>query len=193
MADNFYLKRAVDSDASAISEIVRESMAYYKNESGIKGDVLESLTESIESVIQRIRTQRCLCIFEHNEAEMDVSDGVETADILLGTITINEVSNPLKYSFSNKTYEVLSKYESCAYISRFAVTSKARKNGLGVKLIDYALTCPEYTNSGLVILHTAVSNRPMKDFYFNRGFELLDSEHSRGYERGLFIKRLGDA
>ena len=189
MPDSFYLRRAVESDASAIMEIVHESMEYYKQESGIKGDVLESLSESVDSVLQRIRTQRCLCIFEHNEAEMNVADGVETSDILLGTITIHEVSNPLKYSFSNRTFELLSQYKSCAYISRFAVTSKARKNGLGVKLIDFALTCPEFQDTGLVILHTAIANRPMKDFYFNRGFELLDSEHSRGYERGLFIKK----
>lgn len=192
MADSFYVRKAVDSDAEAIAKIVRESMAYYKTESGIKGDVLESLTESIESVRERIRTQHCLCVFEHHEAEITASDGIETEYELLGTITVNEIKNPLKYSFSKKTYDLLSQYSSCAYISRFAVSAKARKTGLGVKLMDYALSCPECTNSGLVILHTAVSNRPMKDFYFNRGFELLDSEPSRGYERGLFYKNLNN-
>lgn len=179
MTDSFVIRQAVEYDAEEISLIIKESMAHYRDESGIKGDVLESLTESKESVLERIRTKRCLCIFDCFEGE----------EKLVGTITIHKVNNPLKYSFSDKTMDFLSKYESCAYISRFAVATTVRKGGLGGRLIDYALTCPEVSETRLVILHTAVSNRQMKDFYFNRGFELLDSENSRGYERGLFYKK----
>ena len=52
--------------------------------------------------------------------------------------------------------------------------------------MNEALRLPIFTRSGLVLLHTAVSNVKMRDFYANRGFIVLDSEDSRGYERGLF-------
>ena len=51
---------------------------------------------------------------------------------------------------------------------------------------------PVSVRSGLVLLHTAVSNIKMRDFYANRGFIVLDSEDSRGYERGLFAYIMSD-
>jgi ribosomal protein S18 acetylase RimI-like enzyme len=41
-----------------------------------------------------------------------------------------------------------------------------------------------------VELHTALTNQPLVNFYQSRGFELVSVDHSRGYPRGLFRKRL---
>ncbi|MCQ2532225.1 MAG: GNAT family N-acetyltransferase [Saccharofermentans sp.] len=166
------IRRATIEDAPKIALLTRRAMLSYQEDSGIKGNVLESLTESIESVEERITTGRCLCLYD--------------GDNILGTITITRCPNPMKYSFSRKTEEFLSSFSSCGYISRFAVAVELRKTGLGRKLLDAALSSPETDGTGLVLLHTAIANTRMTNFYLNRGFDLIDTEKSRGYERGLF-------
>lgn len=166
------LRQAVPEDAAALSRLIRRSMQTYRKESGITSDVLESLHESIESVTDRISHNRCLCFFD--------------GDTPVATITISKTDNPMKYSFSATTEAFLSRYKGCAYISRFAVADELRGTGLGVKLMESVLDEPISRQTGLVLLHTAVANKRMNDFYANRGFVLVDSEESRGYERGLY-------
>ncbi len=165
-------REAVPEDAEALHELICEAMEYYRMNSGIVHDVLESLTEDIESVKDRIKRHHCLCVYHD--------------DVPVGTITVSYCDNPMKYSFSNLTGRVLAQYRDCAYISRFAVSRDYRDTGLGVALINEALKLPIAARSGLTLLHTAIANTKMKDFYINRGFRVLDSEDSRGYERGLF-------
>ena len=166
------IREALPEEAKKIRDLIREAMEYYRMSSGINSDVLESLTESTESVKERIRRHHCL-VATCNE-------------IPVGTITVSYCDNPMKYSFSAQTARTLREYRDCAYISRFAVAEEFRDMGLGVSLMNEALRMPVSTRSGLVLLHTAVSNLKMRDFYTNRGFVILDSEDSRGYERGLF-------
>jgi len=170
--EEYIIREALPGDAKAISALIKDAMEYYRSCSGIKPNVLESLSESVSSVEQRIRRHHCLC--------------VESSGKIIGTITVSYCDNPMKYSFSPQTARTLSKYRDCAYISRFAVDEAHRDTGLGVLLMNEALRLPVSERSALVLLHTAISNTKMKDFYCNRGFRVLDSENSRGYERGLF-------
>ena len=168
--DQLQLRLATAGDAGSVRDLVRSAMVHYREESGIVNDTLESLSESVESVRHRIVKNKCLCLFN--------------GDRPLGTITLSRCTTPMKYSFSKKSSNFLAHYTSCGYISRFAVADEVRKTGLGSRLMDEALELPE--SADLVILHTAVSNKSMCEFYASKGFILVDSENSRGYERGLF-------
>ncbi|MBR1796812.1 MAG: GNAT family N-acetyltransferase [Clostridiales bacterium] len=170
--DEIVIREAVPEEAKRIRELIREAMEFYRRASGINSDVLESLTESVDSVRERIRRHHCLVAILGEKP--------------IGTITVSYCDNPMKYSFSVQTARTLREYRDCAYISRFAVEEEYRDTGLGVALMNEALRIPVSTRSGLVLLHTAISNIKMRDFYINRGFMILDSEDSRGYERGLF-------
>lgn len=172
LGDEIIIREAFPEEAKAIRDLTVEAMEFYRKNSGINKEVLESLNESTEYVKERIRRHHCLV--------------AASAGRPLGTITVSYCDNPMKYSFSVQTGRTLSEYKDCAYISRFAVSEKFRDTGLGVALMGEALRTPVVTRSGLALLHTSVSNIKMRDFYFNRGFILLDSENSRGYERGLF-------
>ena len=86
-------------------------------------------------------------------------------------------------------YDFLKDYGSCSYISRFAVEEKYRKTGLGIDLITKAIDLARGKGTDLILLHSAASNENMVDFYGKRGFDLIDSENSRGYMRGLFANR----
>ena len=137
---------------------------------------LEAMTEDIAAVTDRIRTSHCFCYFSGNRA--------------VATITLSELTTPLKLSFSDKTEHYLSQFSKVGYISRFAVSEDLRNEGLGIDLISRTTAFAREHGLEAVLLHSAVSNRTMVEFYCNRGFVLIDHENSRGYPRGLFSYRL---
>ena len=160
------------TDAAEVSRLLKSAMLTYCADSGISSSMLEAMTESIESVADRISRQTCL---------VAVSGGK-----IVGTICIKPVDNPLVYSFSDKTCSFLEECGSSFYISRFAVDQRFRKTGLGIDLITRAINIARRTGSKCILLHSAATNKNMVDFYGKRGFKLIDSENSRGYMRGLF-------
>ena len=170
------IRTANVSDAAGVSRLLRSAMLTYCADSGISSSMLEALTESVESVADRISRQTCLIAVTDNET--------------VGTICIKEVPNPLVYSFSEKTYAYLEKAGNCSYISRFAVKESYRKTGLGIDLITKAVEIAKESGCTYALLHSAASNKNMVDFYGKRGFELVDYEKSRGYMRGLFANKI---
>ena len=175
MKNSPVIRQASVADAPGVSRLLRSAMLTYCADSGISSSMLEAMTESVESVADRIKRQNCL---------IAVKDGE-----IVGTICIKECPNPLVYSFSNKTYEYLKDAGKCSYISRFAVEEKYRKTGLGIDLISKAIDQARVSGIDLILLHSAASNSNMVEFYGTRGFDLIDSENSRGYMRGLFASR----
>ena len=163
-------------DAPGVSRLLRSAMLTYCADSGISSSMLEAMTESVESVADRISRQTCLIAVQDEE--------------IVGTICIKSCPNPLVYSFTEKTYEYLKSADSASYISRFAVKKSYRKTGLGIDLMARAIELAKEAGSSVVLLHSAASNESMVDFYGKRGFDLIDSENSRGYMRGLFANRL---
>ena len=176
MKNSPVIKQACIDDAAGVSRLLRSAMLTYCADSGISSSMLEAMTESIESVADRISRQTCLIAVHNNE--------------IVGTICIKNCPNPLVYSFTEKTYEYLKLADSASYISRFAVKKSYRKTGLGIDLITRAVEFAKEAGSSVVLLHSAASNENMVDFYGKRGFDLIDSENSRGYMRGLFAKSL---
>ncbi len=176
MDKDLTIRTAGVSDAPGVSRLLRSAMLTYCADSGISSSMLEAMTESVESVADRISRQTCLI------AEYDGRT--------VGTICIKDCPNPLVYNFSGKTYEFLSSAGHASYISRFAVEQKYRKTGLGIDLITRAVELAKKSGSSIVLLHSAASNRNMVEFYGKRGFDLIDSENSRGYMRGLFALSL---
>ena len=77
-----------------------------------------------------------------------------------------------------------------AYFSRFAVVTRKRQSGIGKKLIALAEALMTEAGATEIRLHTAVQNKPLVNLYSGKGFELIETSTDRGYERGLFRKRL---
>ena len=164
------------SDAPQVSRLLRSAMLTYCADSGISSSMLEALTESVESVADRISRQTCLV--------------AEFEGTIIGSICIKEVPNPMVYTFSDKTCKYLEKLEKTFYISRFSVEEKYRKTGLGIDLMAKAIELARNAGADCILLHSAATNKNMVEFYAKRGFDLLDSENSRGYMRGLFANKL---
>lgn len=175
MKDSPAIRIASVTDAPEVSRLLRSAMLTYCADSGISSSMLEAMTESIESVADRISRQTCLV--------------AETGGKIVGSICIKECPNPLVYNFSDKTYEYLKDMGKSFYISRFAVLEKFRKTGLGIDLMTRAVDLAREKGAECILLHSAATNKNMVEFYGKRGFELIDSENSRGYMRGLFARR----
>ena len=169
------LRLAYPEEAYKIALLIRGAMLSYSKDSDIPKGMLESLSESVESVADRISHGRCLCFW----------DGPEP----VATVTLTVMANPVKYSFSDKTMTALSDIAPAGYISRFAVRSDLRDSGLGIKLLDAAENMARDIELKGLFLHSSTDNKSLSRFYGKRGFEIIDREHSRGYNRGLFIKK----
>ena len=75
------------SDAAEVSRLLKSAMLTYCADSGISSSMLEALTESVESVADRISRQTCLV--------------AEFEGTIIGSICIKEVQNPMVYTFSD--------------------------------------------------------------------------------------------
>ncbi len=173
----YTFRTATCSDAPALSRLLKAAMLTYCANSGISAAMLEAMNEDVEAIEDRIKHCTCLCCMD--------------GDDIVATITFNVIDTPQKLSFSRKTLSYLSRFNRVGYISRFAVREDLRNEGLGIELVNRAVALAAEARCGAVLLHSSASNRSMVEFYKNRGFELIDFENSRGYDRGLFSNRLG--
>ncbi len=80
--------------------------------------------------------------------------------------------------------------DKTAYFGRFAVVTRRRQSGIGKKLISLAEELMAERGATWLFLHTAVQNKALVKLYEGKGFELIEVSTDRGYERGLFRKRL---
>ena len=176
MNGDLITRTAEPRDAAAIQRLLRVAMLTYCAESDIKIGMLEAMTESIESVEDRIRNRHCTAVFD--------------GEVAVGTITTGITEMPQRYSFSGKTEKFLKDFNKAAYVSRFAVIQELRRGGLGVSLIMGSEEYAKENGCDIMLLHCSTANKKMTAFYGARGFELIDSENSRGYPRGLFAKKI---
>ena len=174
---HYTFRTARTADAPELSRLLKAAMKTYCERSKISSNMLEAMNEDIEAIEDRIRHCICLCC----------CDG----DAIVATITFNTIDTPQRLSFSDKTLDYLSGFDKVGYISRFAVREDLRNTGLGIELVNKAVELAVKEGCGAVLLHSSASNRSMVEFYKNRGFDLIDHEDSRGYDRGLFSNRLG--
>ena len=171
------LRQAKREDAPLLSILIKDSMRSYSYDSGIDPSILDSMHESVEDLVRKLKTHTCLCFFDDENRPV-------------GTITLEITDDLKRFNFSDKTNECLRSSNKALYISRFAVMDSMRGTGIGKELLDSAFLFGTEKGADIALLHTAIANKVRVEFYKNRGFELVDSECKRGYERGLFAYTL---
>jgi N-acetylglutamate synthase-like GNAT family acetyltransferase len=144
------------------------------------GEIVKIITEAMKKYASDSGIKGTLPALR--ETVSDVEDRIKTDIVLIalskknitGTLTIHKIS------------------DSRAEIRRFAVTPSVQRTGIGKKLFDEAKKI--MTGSGYVevVLHTAIENRYLFDFYISRDFKLISEDLSGGYRRGFMLKNLTD-
>ena len=82
--------------------------------------------------------------------------------------------------------ELLENHE--AYLSRFAVKSSLRNNGIGKILMSVVDKVMKENDVHILRLHTGSHVTPLIRFYYGRGFYIKSVENSRGYPRAELVK-----
>lgn len=75
-----------------------------------------------------------------------------------------------------------------AYLSRFAVATNSRNNGIGKTLMQVVDRVMKENNVRILRLHTSSKVTALIRFYYGRGFYISNVEYSRGYPRAELIK-----
>lgn len=88
------------------------------------------------------------------------------------------------------TVRLIRSEPDAAYFSRFAVQTALQQTGVGKMLYQAAEAWLRSQGIRYIRLHTALTNRPLVNFYQARGFRLRETRTDRGYPRGLFEKDL---
>jgi ribosomal protein S18 acetylase RimI-like enzyme len=88
------------------------------------------------------------------------------------------------------TVRLILEPDGSAYFSRFAVQPQRQRGGVGRLLYQASEDWLREQGVRAILLHTALSNQPLVDFYKARGFRLIEENSARGYPRGTFQKDL---
>ena len=75
-------------------------------------------------------------------------------------------------------------------LKRFAVSPVYQNQGLGTMLFERAVDKLEQINAHYVQLYSSLEKKKLISFYKGLGFNCLKTDHSKGYERGLWVKTI---
>ena len=175
MLDTIHVRVARYDEAEIICKLVHESMASYCRDSGSPDDYIEATTEAVDVVRDAIASGVVFVALNEDEE-------------ILGTCRL--YIRPKREFASSLPSETRGYSSRIAYFARFSVWDAWRSKGIGNFLLKYCEKIATATGCSHILLHTALSNENMVSYYQTRGFEIVSSDSSRGYERGLFSKSL---
>jgi len=75
-------------------------------------------------------------------------------------------------------------------LKRFAVSPDYQNQGLGTMLFQQAVDKLKELNAHYLQLYSSLENKKLICFYQGLGFNCLETDHSKGYERGLWVKTI---
>ena len=173
---NILIRRLENRDTNTVLKAISAAAEIYCTNSGIAKSQIEAGKESP----QTIQNLFCSSLFY----------GAEQNSQIAGTIRLTFPSVSELLSF--ETYRALNidTNDMCSYISRFYVNPDMHGSGIGSQLVSFAENKARKEKAVGIFLHSAVSNKEMLSFYQKRGFRVVASENTRGYERGIFYKDL---
>lgn len=112
------------------------------------------------------------------ETDDDVKHDIETKEVYVAFIDEEPIGAVRVKILEN----------SEAYLSRFAVKSSERNNGIGKILMSVIDKVMIEKGVKTLKLHTGSHVTPLIRFYYGRGFYISDVEYSRGYPRAELVK-----
>lgn len=112
------------------------------------------------------------------ESYEDIKNDIETKNVFVVRIDDEPVGAV--------RIELLPNHE--AYLSRFAVASSNRNNGIGKILMKVVDKVMKENSVKTLRLHTSSKVTALIRFYYGRGFYISGVEYSRGYPRAELIK-----
>ncbi|MCC3145416.1 GNAT family N-acetyltransferase [Halanaerobium sp. Z-7514] len=75
-------------------------------------------------------------------------------------------------------------------LKRFAVAPDYQNHGLGSTLFEKAVEKLNEKEAHFLQLYSSLENKKLINFYKGLGFNCVETDHKKGYERGLWVKNL---
>jgi predicted N-acetyltransferase YhbS len=155
-------RQALFSDAEEIHNLMRQAFANYASKKNKKENKKEVINSALREQLKDVLTDI------ENNIVMVLNDG----DKIIASLRLEEISN--------KRY----------LLKRFAVSTSYQNQGLGTMLFQEAVGKLKEVNAHYLQLYSSLENKKLICFYQGLGFNCLEKDNKKGYERGLWIKKI---
>lgn len=150
------------SDAEEIHILMQQAFADYAKKKNEENDQEKVINSALREELQDVKTDL------ENNIVMVLSDD----DQIIASLRLEEISKQ-RY-----------------LLKRFAVSPDYQNQGLGTMLFQQAVDKLKELNVHYLQLYSSLENEKLICFYKGLGFNCLETDHSKGYERGLWVKTI---
>lgn len=158
-----YICRQGDlSDAEEIHILMQQAFADYAKKKNEENDQEKVINSALREELQDVKADL------ENNIVMVLSDD----DQIIASLRLEEISKQ-RY-----------------LLKRFAVSPDYQNQGLGTMLFQQAVDKLKELNVHYLQLYSSLENEKLICFYKGLGFNCLETDHSKGYERGLWVKTI---
>lgn len=155
-------RQANISDAEGIYNLMQHAFADYAIKNKNKNKNKEVINSALREQVEDIIADL------ENNIVMLLNDG----DKIIASLRLEEISD--------KRY----------LLKRFAVSPSYQNQGLGTMLFQKAVEKLKKVNAHYLQLYSSLENKKLICFYQSLGFNCLEKDNKKGYERGLWIKTI---
>lgn len=155
-------KQASISDAEEIHNLMKQAFADYAIKKKNKKNKKEVINSALREELKDIKADL------GNNIVMILNDG----DKIIASLRLEEIRD--------KRY----------LLKRFAVAPSYQNQGLGTMIFQKAVEKLKEVGAHYLQLYSSLENKKLVCFYQGLGFNCLETDNKKGYERGLWIKTI---
>lgn len=147
-------------DTKAIHVLMQKAFADYAQGKNNKTDQKEIINSALREDLEEVKEDL------KNNIVLILSDGKK----VIASLRLEEIS------------------EKRFLLKRFAVAPKYQNQGLGTMLFEEAVEKLKKIEAQYLQLYSSLENKKLISFYQGLGFNCLETDNKKGYERGLWVK-----
>ncbi|PTW01293.1 acetyltransferase (GNAT) family protein [Halanaerobium saccharolyticum] len=159
---NYKCREGVLADAEAIHILMQRAFADYAKKKNKENDGEKVINSALREELEAVKADL------NNNIVLVLTNG----DEIIASLRLEEISE--------KRY----------LLKRFAVSPVYQNQGLGTMLFQQAVDKLKELNAHYLQLYSSLENEKLICFYQGLGFNCLETDHSKGYERGLWVKTI---
>ncbi|KXS50030.1 MAG: N-acetyltransferase GCN5 [Halanaerobium sp. 4-GBenrich] len=155
-------RQAILSDAAEIHNLMQLAFADYAKRKNENKNKKEVINSALREQLSEVK----------KDLEANIVLVLTDSDKIIASLRLEEISN--------KRY----------LLKRFAVSPSYQNQGLGTMLFQEAVEKLRKIDALYLQLYSSLENEKLICFYQGLGFNCLETDNKKGYERGLWIKTI---
>jgi len=155
-------RQAILSDAAEIHNLMQLAFADYAKRKNENRNKKEVINSALREQLSEVK----------KDLEANIVLVLTDSDKIIASLRLEEISN--------KRY----------LLKRFAVSPSYQNQGLGTMLFQEAVEKLRKIDALYLQLYSSLENEKLICFYQGLGFNCLETDNKKGYERGLWIKTI---